>query len=157
MKYNGHRFVIEPSRQTNSSDYVRFTFHGDEIPSLLGHNDDHIMVEKKREFIAHVAPNINLKNTHLMLYCSEIRPQAVNDSRARVLAVVPIDANASWGAPMHVTFRPPHFLQIASTYLDTLHFELRTVYGDLVKFEDSSQTVIIVSVVRPTRRHQQSI
>ena len=93
------------------------------------------------------------KNTNLFLYCEELTEQYVNNQMTNLAAVVPIPWEGKYGDPIHISFNTPHFLKLASNRLGKLHFAITNRHGEPIKFEDTTQTVVIVSVLRPTRFH----
>ena len=136
-----------------TNDYVKIRFVGNELPYFFG-SDGHrqLIVEKNTEFIFPIAPELIYKNANLYLYCSQIEPQFVNNVMAPLLALIPIGSQEVWGGGMHHIFKTPRFLNLNTMFLEKLEFTIRNRDGDEIKFEDSSYTVTINTVVRPSTK-----
>ena len=105
----------------------------------------------ENKYISPIEPNMKHKNTHLFLNCEEITEQSVNNTQTNVIAIIQCPWGEKYGDPIHVVFPTPHFLKLKSTRLDKLHYIITNRFGDRVKFQHTDQTVMIVSILRPTR------
>lgn len=161
MIYNGNRFAIIPVegykknkkiKNKFETDYMEIAFIGEELSPFFGHAGRSITVKKSQQFTASIVPAIKLKNTHFFLYCSQIREQFVNNIMTPLLACVPIPPESKWGSPIHITFSNPVFLNLNSTYMNSLEFDIKNGFGESVVFEDTSQTIVILLVLRPTKK-----
>lgn len=157
MAHSNDKLVIKKRtgyKERKGADYSQIIFEGEEIPEFFGLSGRHdFIIGRDEKFIGNVEPNMKHKNTNLFLYCEQITEQYVNNQMTNLAAVVPIPWEGKYGDPIHVSFNTPHFLKLASNRLDKLHFAITNRHGEPIKFENTNQTVVIVSVLRPTRFH----
>ena len=70
----------------------------------------------------------------------------------KLLAIIPLPWDMPYGDPIHHVVKTPHFLKLSTNHLTKLTFSLRNRFGELIRFEDSDQTVTISTFLRPTRK-----
>ena len=159
MHYRDKKFVIDhvgykQKKRTTDADYSEIIFGGAELGTFFGVMGGGVpLLGKNEDFIGDIEPNIFHKNTNLFLYCEQISQQFVNNKMTNLIAVIPVPWEGKYGDPIHVAFNTPHFLKLASNRLEMLRFKITNRFGEPIKFEDSSLTVLIISVLRPTRFH----
>ena len=88
----------------------------------------------------------------MFLYCEQIREQHVNEILSPLLATIPIPPNSKFGDPVHHPVKNPHYLNLKNNNIDELHFTLKNRQGENVRFTNSSQTIILSLLLRPTKR-----
>jgi hypothetical protein len=153
MQYKENRLVIDAYNTDKNEDWCHYTqllFEGAELPEFFGMTTFKLTIDENR-YTSPVEPNIKHKNTHLFLNCKEISEQYVNNVQTNVIAVIQCPWGGKYGDPIHVVFPTPHFLKLKSNRLDKLHYVITNRFGERVKFQDTDQTVMIVSILRPTR------
>lgn len=131
--------------------FIKIDMYGEELPTFFGLEKSSVLVDNEVTFIGNVPPNIKHKDSNLFLYCQEIEAQFLNQSMTSLLRIIPIPWEAKYGGPIHVTVTKPHFLKLRSNELHQLHFSLYNRQGEPVRFEHTTQTVVVVTVCRPTR------
>ena len=97
-------------------------------------------------------PAIKLRNTNFFLYCDQIREQHVNNILTPLLATVPIPSNVNFGDPIHYNVKNPHFLSLRNTTLESLRFTLKNRQNEDIRFKNTSQTINILLLLRPSNR-----
>ena len=110
------------------------------------------MLENNVKFVPAFQPAIELKNTNFFLYNDQIREQYVNSYMTPLFATVPIPPSAVRGHPIHINIKKPHFLNLHSNHLDHLSFNIKNRQGENLKFSDTAQTIILLIILRPTKR-----
>ena len=140
------------SQESPLIDFIRISLSGYELQSFFGVSQPDLAVQSDRLFISDKKPNLHHRNTNLFLYCEQIEEQYVNNVMAKVLAVIPIPWNVTYGHPIHHVVMNPTFVNLSTTHLTELRFILRNVNGELINFEDTDQTVIAHTVLRPSRK-----
>lgn len=93
-----------------------------------------------------------LESVHsLYVYTDLIQYQAVGDTDAPLLGIVPVSDKAS-GARTQWTFNPPNYLPLNKTSIDTIRIFLRTDKGEPVYFASSADNVVCTLRFRRRRR-----
>ena len=139
------------SSQKLQSEYTEVNFLGEELAPFFGH-DGSILIHKNKKFVTSYQPAVKLRNTNMFLYCEQIREQHVNEILSPLLATIPIPPNSKFGNPVHHPAKNPHFLNLKNNNIDELHFILKNRQGENVRFTNSSQTIILLLLLRPTKR-----
>ena len=132
------------------TDYIEMSFQGSELEPFFGHQGN-IMLGNS-ECVTLFQPAIRLRNTNFFLYCEQLKEQYVNNIMTPLFATVPVPPSSEYGHPIHINMENPHFLNLNSNHLEHLKFSIKNRQGELLKFADTSQTIILLLLLRPTKR-----
>ena len=158
--------VINPYPPSAANDYAtRSTYYsplielthislsGSELQTLFGVTNPSVYAPSAGVlFRSDRKPNFQHKTTNMYLYCDQIEEQYVNNTMVKLLAIIPLPWDTPYGHPIHHVVTTPHFLNLSSAHLTELRFTLRNRHGEEIRFEDTEQTVLVVVVLRPSRK-----
>ena len=158
MLHEDDKFIIHPANLSGLDvrkpiiHYTKISLSGVELAPFFGTSQPTITVPSDLKFITDKEPNIYHKNTNLFLYCEQITEQYVNNMMVSLLSVIPVPWDGNYGDPIHYVVNTPHFLNLASRRLEKLRFVITNRHGEAVRFQNTSQTVLVVTVLRPSRK-----
>ena len=131
-----------------NSDLTVLNTLSSDIHLFLGDTDFHI---EKSEHVCTFQPRI-VTDTELYIYCKQICAQYVNSQLAQLFHVVQAGENVNFGQILQQRFPKPLFLNLNTRFLNQLEFEFRTRDGTPVLFDNSSDTINLMLILRPSSK-----
>ena len=119
-----------------------------DVSVFFGHVNFRITEE---HFVCKYQPRI-VTDTEIYIYCKQITEQFVNNHMIQLLHVVQSADDKQYGTILQQRFAKPIFLKLNTRYLSKLEFQFRTRDGKLALFENSSDTISMVLILRPSRK-----
>lgn len=158
IAYEPHtqRVVFEQDNtQHNEKFYTRFIM-SPSLAEMFGFYNNYILDLSFRyhsvlnSFQARIIPN-----ELFFIYSDIVHPQIISSVEQPLLRILPvIDPNVEYGSYLNYEFdRNPEYVKLNTRTLNYISFWITDIQGRLVKFEDTSKTVILKLKFIPNKNH----
>ena len=147
------RVAITPD-QVHNPEYWRTEISiSDDIAQILGYNKNKILLShipgalSYAPFISKISPEETI-----YVYSSVINNVRVSNHEVQLLRAIPFSYNDSaFGSNNFIEFNNAHFIELNTSRLLYLDFELRGTSGSRVQFENGSKHVRLTLKIRPCK------
>ena len=116
------------------------------LGQLFGFPEGTLYSNEEAQFL----PDINGGLYALYVYTDIIENQRVGDISAPLLRIVSVDHQRA-GEVIERSYQMPHYLPVKTKYIDTIHIDIRSDFGDKVPFQNGK--VVLKLHFRSVRRH----
>ena len=97
-------------------------------------------------YIFYMPDNINIIN-YIIVYTDIIESQFYGDRMSKILRSLPI--KTSQNGELSTVFDNNHYVNVGSTYINSINIEIRDIFGNLIRFDDFFSYVIVNLHLRP--------
>ena len=135
---------------SHSNGLIHFTIHdkkvrmknsrkilylGQELQYMLGFPQMDPMIELASDnHCPDFLPDPSLGVNHLYVYCDIVEPGIIGESKAKLLAVVPLRKKDQLGSIIYYEFRKPTFVPIKESEISSIHVNIRIGSGNPFPF-----------------------
>lgn len=147
------RVVIKPDQSRNSNQWRTQIAFSPDIAHILGFDKDHFLLSHNPDVLSY-APYISKISPEdtIYIYSNVINNIRVSNHEVQLLRALPFSYNSSeYGSNYFIEFNNAHFVELNTSRLSYLDFQLRGVTGNLVQFEDGHRHVRLTLKIRPCK------
>ena len=119
-----------------------------DVSVFLGH--EHFRITKAASVCTY-QPRI-VSEPEIYIYCNQIDEQILNKDLVPLLHIVHAGDDTKYGGILQQTIPRPIFLKLNNRYIQNFDFEFRTRDGKLALFDNTSETITIMLILRPTSK-----
>ena len=148
------RVVINPDPAFNPEEWRTKISFSTDIANILGYNENKILLShipweiNYAPYLSKISPEDTV-----YIYSSILNNIRVSNHEVKLLRAVPFSYNSSeFGSNSFIEFNNAHFVELNTSRLLYLDFELRGVSGNLIQFEDGSKPVRLTLKIRPSKK-----
>lgn len=148
------RMVITSDTVSNSEQWRTEISVSTDIAHIFGYNQNKILFShipwniSYAPFIAKFAPEDTI-----YIYSNVINNIRVSNHEVKLLRAIPFSYNSpEFGSNYFIEFNNAHFVELSTSRLLYLDFELRGVSGNLIQFENGSKPVRLSLKIRPCKK-----
>jgi hypothetical protein len=117
-------------------------FFNERLALILGYTPDQNVITHSEEFIRCSDLSNGIPNM-MLIYCDLIEPVVFGDTLAKVLRIVNIEKNKSFGSSSHKEFEKIQYLPLLKKEFETISIELRDETGRFMPFEFGTVMVVL--------------
>ena len=121
----------------------------DDLSMFFGHTYFHILDDQ--EYICKFQPRL-ITNTEMYIYCNQIETQITNNSLLPLLHIVQSANDKNYGEMLQERYDTPIFFPLNTNFLKILEFQFRSRDGNLILFDNSTDTITLTFICRPTSK-----
>lgn len=134
----GNTLVINPQK----SEILQFEGFIKNI--IFQNNEARILNDSLHIF--HMPDNINIIN-YIIVYTDIIESQYYGDRMSKILRSLPVKTSPN--GELSTVFDNNHYVNINSTYINSINIEIRDIFGNLIRFDDFFSYVIVNLHLKP--------
>ena len=144
------RVVITPDIAFNPEEWRTKISFSTDIANILGYNENKILLSyipweiTYAPYLSKISPEDTV-----YIYSSIVNNIRVSNHEVKLLRAVPFSYNSSgFGSNSFIEFNNAHFVELNTSRLLYLDFELRGISGNLIQFEHGSKPVRLTLKIR---------
>ena len=89
----------------------------------------------------------------IFIYCDILENQIISNAEGRLLRITPVTAQKiDFGQIIHTEYQNSEYIPLSVKIINYLHFELRDLVGEKIRFESGPQPLMLRIHFRPIRR-----
>lgn len=147
------RVVINPDSAFSPEGYRTKISFSTDIANILGYNENNILLSyipweiTYAPYLSKISPEDTI-----YIYSSILNNIRVSNHEVKLLRAVPFSYSSSgFGSNSFIEFNNAHFVELNTSRLLYIDFELRGVSGNLIQFEHGSKPVRLTLKIRPCK------
>ena len=116
------------------------------IKNMLFQDSKNDILEGNSRVFIMPEKNINIIN-YIIVYTNIIEPQFYGNRMSKILRSLPV--KVSQNGELTTIFNNNHYVNVSSTFFDSINKEIRDIFGNLIQFTDFFSYVIVNLHFRP--------